>query len=249
VKARLFTIPASHPGWSARLMLEHKGIPYKRVDLVAVVSKPILRAAGFPGVTVPALRLDGTRVQGSREIARELDRVKPEPPLFPADPEQRAKVEQAEHWGDEVLQPVPRRIVWNLLGRDRSSIKTYLAGARLGMPVSMAAATAAPIVAAAAKFNKATDANVREDLHALPTMIDYVDELIAEGTIGGAQPNAADFQIATSVALLMTMEDVAPLIEGRPAADFARRIAPDFPGHAPKALPPDWVPSPAAPAA
>ena len=47
MKARLFTIPASHPGWTARLMLEHKGIAYSRIDLVAVVSKPILRAAGL----------------------------------------------------------------------------------------------------------------------------------------------------------------------------------------------------------
>ena len=243
MKTRLFTIPASHPSWTARLMLERKGIEYSRVDLVAVLSKPILRAAGFPGVTVPALRIDGTRVQGSREIARELDRIKPEPPLFPADPALRSKVEQAEHWGDEVLQPVPRRIVWNLLKRDRSPIKSYLAGARLGVPVSVAAATAAPIVAASAKFNEATDANVREDLRALPTQIDYVDELIAEGTIGGAEPNAADFQIAPSIALLMTMDDLRPLIEGRPAAELARRIVPAFPGRAPAALPPEWLPA------
>ena len=86
MKARLFTIPASHPGWTVRLMLERKGIPYSRIDLVAVLSKPILRAAGFPGVTVPAIRPDGRRTQGSRAIARELDRLVPEPPLFPDDP-------------------------------------------------------------------------------------------------------------------------------------------------------------------
>ncbi len=192
-------------------------------------------------MTVPALRIDGRRVQGTKAIARELDRIVPDPPLFPADPELRAKVEQAEHWGDDVFQPVPRRIIWNLLKRDRSPIKTYLAGARLGVPVSVAAATAAPIVAAAAKFNEATDENVREDLEALPTMIDHVDELIADGVIGGPEPNAADFQIATSVALLMTMDDLRPLIEGRPAGELARRIVPGFPGHAPKGLPPQWL--------
>jgi len=241
VNARLFTIPASHPGWSARLMLERKGIAYKRVDLIAVMSKPILRAAGFPGVTVPALKIEGKNVQGTGAIARELDRLVPEPPLLPADPAQRAKVEEAERWGDEVLQPVPRRIVWNLLKIDRSSIKTYLAGARVGVPVSVAAGTAAPIVAAAARFNEATDDNVRADLAALPGHIDHVDELIAAGVIGEAEPNVADFQIATSLALLMTMDDVRPLIEGRPAGELARRIAPDFPGHAPPALPREWL--------
>lgn len=239
--ARLFTIPASHPGWSARLMLERKGVPYKRVDLVAVLSKPILRAAGFPRMTVPALRIEGRRVQGTAAIAHELDRLVPEPRLFPVEPEARAKVEEAERWGDEVLQPVPRRIVWNLLQRDRSSIESYMEGARLGVPVSVAAATAAPIVALSARFNEATDERVRIDLSALPAHVDHVDELIAGGVIGGAEPNAADFQIATSVALLMTMDDLRPLFEGRPAGELAQRIAPDFPGHARAALPPEWL--------
>src|SRR5215218_9934270 len=95
-EAKLYVIPASHPSRSAMLMLERKGIPYKRVDLLPVVSKGILRALRFPGVTVPALKLNGNRIQGSREIARELDRVQPEPPLFPADPGERAAVEEVE---------------------------------------------------------------------------------------------------------------------------------------------------------
>ena len=75
MKARLFTIPASHPSWAARLMLERKGIAYKRVDLVEGIHRLVLRAARFPGVTVPALILDGRRIQGTGTIARELDRL------------------------------------------------------------------------------------------------------------------------------------------------------------------------------
>jgi glutathione S-transferase len=241
MKARLFTIPSSHPSWSARLMLEHKGIDYSRIDLVAVLSKPILRAAGFPGVTVPALRIDGRRVQGSRDIARELDRLVPEPALLPADPDLRTAVEEAEAWGDEVLQPVPRRIVWNALKRDRTPIRSYLAGARLGIPIRIAAATAAPIVAMAARFNNATDEHVRADIAALPAMLDRVDAYIADGVIGGDVPNAADFQIATSIALLLTIDDVRPAVEGRPAAALAARLVPGFPGRTPAILPAAWL--------
>jgi glutathione S-transferase len=237
MNARLFTIPASHPSWTARLMLDRKGIPYKRVDLVAAVHKPALRALGFASSTVPALRLDGRRVQGSREISRALDEVVPEPRLFPSDPAQRAKVEEAERWGDEVLQPVPRRIAWGILSRDRSPIRSYLEGSRLGIPTSIAAATSAPIVAVAARYNKADDAHVRADLEALPGLIDHVDSLIADGVIGGAEPNAADFQIATSIALLLTFDDIRPLITGRPAEELANRLAPAFPGHAGPTLP------------
>ena len=215
MKARLFTIPASHPGWTARLMLERKGIPYSRIDLVAVLSKPILRAAGFPGVTVPALRIDGRRIQGSREIARELDRIAPEPPLFPADPDARAKVEEAEAWGDEVLQDVARRLVWNLLSKDSGSIESYLEGARLGLPVPVAAKTAPPIAKLSARFNKADDAHAIADLAALPGLLDRIDGYVADGVIGGAEPNAADLQIAPSVALLMTLDDLRPAHRGR----------------------------------
>ena len=61
---------------------------------------------------MPALKIDGRKVQGSREIARALERLQPEPPLFPADPEQRAAVEEAERFGDEELQHPIRQILW-----------------------------------------------------------------------------------------------------------------------------------------
>ena len=62
--AKLYVIPASHSSRGAMLMLDRKGIPYKRVDLMPVISKGVLRAQRFPGVTVPALKIDGRRIQG-----------------------------------------------------------------------------------------------------------------------------------------------------------------------------------------
>ena len=61
---------------------------------------------------MPALKIDGDKVQGSRQIARELERLRPEPPLFPADPEKRAAVEEAERFGDEELQHPIRQMLW-----------------------------------------------------------------------------------------------------------------------------------------
>ena len=103
---------------------------------------------------MPALKLDGRRIQGSREIARELDQIQPEPPLFPADPAQRAAVEEAEAWGDDVFQQMPRRMIWWALKRDRAPLASYSEGARLGIPVGLAARTGAPIVALSARFNE-----------------------------------------------------------------------------------------------
>ena len=129
-RPELYVIPGSHPARTAAMMLERKGIPYKRVDLMPVISKGALRAVGFPGITVPALKIDGRKVQGTREIARELDRLRPEPPLFPADPERRAAVESAERWGDQTCnrrppdsleRPAARPIAARLLLRGRAA--------------------------------------------------------------------------------------------------------------------------------
>jgi glutathione S-transferase len=226
---------------TARLMLERKGIDYRRVDLMPVISKGVLRALRFPGITVPALRIDGRRVQGSREIARELDRLVPEPPLYPADPERRAAVEGAERFGDEELQAPTRRIVWNALYRDRSPLRSFAAGARLGIPIDLAVKTSSPIVALSVRFNQASDENVRADLAALPGMLDRIDGWIADGVLGGAEPNAADLQIATSLRLLMTMDDLRGAIEGRPAGELATRVVPDFPGRVPPIMPAAWL--------
>ena len=232
--ATLFGLPASHPALAAELMLRHKRVPYRRIDLVAGVHRPVLRLLGFGGITVPAIKLEGAKLQGTRQISRALDALVPSPPLFPEDPERSAAVAEAEAWGDEVLQPVPRRVIWNALKQDRSTIGSYLEGSRTGVPRPVALALAPGVAALARLLNRATDENVRRDLDALPGMIDRVDELIEAGVIGGAERNAADFQIATSLSLLLTMDDVRPLIEGRPAERLAREVVVSQPGHMPR---------------
>ncbi len=238
---KLYVIPASHPAMAARLMLEAKGIPYDRVDLMPVISKGALRAMRFPGVTVPALKLDGKKIQGTNAIARALDDYKPDPPIIPTDPVLKDKVREIEPWADDDLQMIARRTIWNALKRDRSPLRSYSEGARLGIPVGLAVKTAAPIVAASARFNNADDETVREGLAKLPDALEKIDSWIAAGTIGGKQPNLGDYQIAPSLRLMMTMDDLRPFIENRPAGKLAIDIVPDFPGNTPPILPPEWL--------
>lgn len=241
MKARLYVIPASHPSIATQLMLEHKGIPYKRTDLLPVISKGVLRAVGFPGITVPALKIDGDKVQGSRQIARELERLRPEPPLFPTDPERRAAVEEAERFGDEELQHPVRQILWWGIKKDKEPLRSYSEGAKLGAPLGLLMKTAAPIVALSARFNEADDENARKALEALPPMLDKIDVWVESGVLNSEKPNAADFQIAPSLGLAMTLDDLRPAIEGRPAAALAKRFVPNYPGRMPPVLPAEWL--------
>jgi glutathione S-transferase len=241
VKVRLYTIPGSHPGVAVQGMLAYKGIPFERTDLLPVISRGVVRVLGFPGPTVPAIKIGGRKVQGSREIARELDRLRPEPQLFPADPERRATVEEAERFGDEELQHPVRQIIWWGFQRDRAPLRSYAEGAKLGVPIGLAVRTAAPIIALEKRINEATDENVRADLGKFGSLLDRVDAWIEAGVLDGEELNAADFQIAPSLRLAMTMQDLRPLIDARPAGKLARRVVPHFAGDFPPVLPPAWL--------
>jgi glutathione S-transferase len=239
--ARLYVIPGSHPSYAAALMLEHKGIPFKRTDLMPVVSKGVLRMVGFPGITVPALKIGGDKVQGSRQIARELERLRPEPPLFPSEPAQRAKAEEAERFGDEELQHPIRQLLWWGFKQDKGPLRSYSEGAKIGVPIGLAVKTGGPLIALSARFNEASDENVRQALERLPALLDQVDAWIEDGTLGSEQLNVADFQIAPSIALAMTLDDLRPAIERRPAGALAKRVLPDYPGRMPAVLPAEWL--------
>lgn len=240
-QAKLFTIPASHPGYTTQLMLEFKGIEYKRVDLLPVVSRGILKAMGFPRLTVPAMKIAGEKVQGSREIARALDRICPEPSLLPVEGPAREAVLEAERLGDLELQHPIRQILWWVLSRNRECMGSFLEGSRIGIPTPIAVKTSAPLVWGSVYFDKADDMHVKKALTKLPGMLDKIDRYIEEGTMGGETRNAADFQIAPSLCLAMTTADLRPFIESRPCGKLALEILPDFPGDLPAALPTDWL--------
>jgi glutathione S-transferase len=240
VSAKLYSLALSHPSHAARLMLERKGIDHEVKDLMPGFHPPQLRLAGFRGGTVPALAIDGRKIQSSLAISRALDEIQPEPPLFSADPERRRAVEEAEAWGEREFQPVPRRIFRWSVGHN-ADLRTSLAKS-IGMPApSVAGAMNIPLARYFARKVGANDAGVRSDIVNLPALLDQVDALIAEGTIGGDRPNAADFQIGTTARVFLAFEDLAPLLEGRPAKEFALRILPHYPGRIPKVLPPEWL--------
>jgi glutathione S-transferase len=239
-KLKLYMFPGSNSVYTARLMLEHKGIEYKTVKLMIGPHTMRLLALGFPTMAVPALKIDGERVQGSRWIARALDELVPERPLFPADPVQRTAVEDAERWG-EGLQNATRRIFYCAARRDHSAFVSVMT-AEQGLVMRGVVRIAAPIVIRLATgLHRASDPYGREDLELLPERLDQIDAWIEEGLLDGPELNAADYQIAVNLSALMLADDVRPFIEGRPAAAFAHRVAPDYQGHIPAALPDEWL--------
>jgi len=239
---RLYGIPLSHPVLAVRGMLERKALPYRYVELLGGFHPPSLRALGFRGVTVPAIKLpDGRRVQGSLAIAQALEELVPEPSLYPAG-QARGAAQEAERWGESTLQPVPRRLIrWGL--RHQLSQRRWFADVASPLPApGVAAVLLSPIVPLFTHQVGATDQRVRADLGQLPELLDEVDRQLADGVIGGQELGAADYQIGASVRMLLAFADVGRLVAGRPAEALARRAVPDYPD-IPAALPPEWLPA------
>jgi glutathione S-transferase len=247
----LYVIPGSHACRSAMLMLEHKRVPYRRVDVVTLLHPLVVRLHGFDAGgqtrvaggrrtlglrlgdrfgTVPALAANGHRISTNHGIARFLDERHPQPPLFPADPERRAAVEEAERWANDTLQMAARRIPGAALVRDPAAFSRSSGDGRLGYLFYKQALTRRLILPRILRGIFASDpAAERELLAQLPPKLDRIDAWIADGTLGGAQLNAADFMVAPSLALILYRPDVMPMFEGRPALELVDRLLPEPP--------------------
>jgi glutathione S-transferase len=238
---KLYMFPGSNACLTGRLMLDHKGIDYKLVKLPPGMHAFMMLALGFETMGVPAIKWHGRRVQGTRSMSRALDELVPERPLFPADPTRRKAVEEAERWGEE-LQNATRRVFYAAARRDRKAFASVIIADRaLPMRVFLRVG-AGLIIRLASGAHRATEDAAREDLALLPERLDQIDAWIAEGRLGGAELNAADFQIAVNVSGMLSFEDLAPLVAGRPAAALARRVLPEYGGHIGRVLPNEWLP-------
>jgi len=246
---KLYVIPGSHACRSAMLMLEHKQVPYRRVDILTLMHPIVVRLHGFDAGgqtrsaggrrtlglrlgdrlgTVPALAANGDRISTNHGIARFLDERHPEPPLIPADPEQRAAVEEAERWANETLQMAARRIPGAAVTREPAAFARGAGGGRLGYLLYKRELTRRLLVPRILSGVFAASPKAERDpVTELPAMLDRVDAWIGEGVLGGAQLNVADLMVAPSLALILYRPDVMPMFEGRPALELVDRLLPE----------------------
>ena len=245
---RLYWMAISHPSQAVRKMLELKEAEFKSVDVVPLTQRVHLRLAGFRGGTVPAIRFeDGSRAQGSRDISRALEERWPEPALFPAEPEQRRRVEEAERWGDERLQPVPRRVA-RFGALTNTGVRRWAAAAMPIQGAELLVRSSGPVIRYYGRTVEADgrlgdEAGVRDDLRRLPELLDHADALLADGTLALDPPNAATLQVLSSVRTLLALADLRELVEGHACAQPAYELFSDYPGALPRFLPREWLPA------
>jgi glutathione S-transferase len=218
--------------------LKSKGLEYEKVALPMPHTEEMERIYGPGNGTVPGMLVDGEPVHRSIAILERLEQLEPDPPLYP-EPIADA-VRQAERWGDDELQDLGRRLPWGALHFRPEAMGSFGGAGQLD---PAGTDYAIRVLRGMWKYHRISAERLASDLEGLPAKLDHIDALVGDGMIGGAGPNAADFQIGATLRVLLTVGDLQPLLEGRPAEDLARRWFPDYAGEVPAgAFPAGWVP-------
>lgn len=237
----LHAVPYSHPCIAVSAALDRYGLEYETVAMVSGQhGDEIERIYGEGKRTVPGLLVDGEPVHGTIPVFERLDELAAEADLYPeavAD-----EVRAAERGLAEDLQTAGRLLIFGSMHFRPESMGTF-AGAGTLNPKGTDFAI--KMVRGAWRYIGITAERLAAELEQLPGLLDAADELVSRGVIGGEQPTAADFQIGSSLRMLLAIGDVRPLIEGRPCASVAERwfesATADIPAGA---FPVDWVPAP-----
>jgi len=202
-------------------MLEHKGMPFRRVNFPPGPHRLLVRVMGFKGDRVPAVKFaDGRRAQGTRELPRVLDELMPEPRLVPDDP----RALHAEAWADEVLQQWARRMVAGAGSRDPDALAGRGAGGRLDALLTRHERPRRLVARAVLTAFRVTKEQQQDDLERTPQLLDRVDAWIEEGVLNGRELRSADFAVASSLALVEYIVALQPELHRRPARKLLDRV-------------------------
>jgi glutathione S-transferase len=110
----LWQIEISHYNEKARWALDYKRIPHKRRAPLPGFTGPVaLALTRGDQRRMPVLRLDGRAIGDSTAIIAALEQYMPEPPLYPAEQDDRDRALALEEYFDEEVAPEVRRFVWH----------------------------------------------------------------------------------------------------------------------------------------
>jgi glutathione S-transferase len=219
--ATLYGIPGSHAVRTGELMVEHKGIDFRRVNFPPGPHRVLVRVMGFKGDRVPAVKFeDGRRAQGTRELPRVLDELVPEPRLVPDDP----RALEAERWADHVLQQWARRMVASAGAHDPDALAGRGAEGRLGVLLMGHDVPRRVVARAVLMVFRANKEQLRQDRERTGEILDQVDAWIADGVLNGDELRSPDLAVASSLALVEYIVALQPELRRRPLNELVERV-------------------------
>lgn len=107
----LYHFRVSHYNEKVRWVLDYKRWPHRRKTLIPGFHIPRARLLSGQNM-LPVLRLGERTLHDSSTILAELERLRPDPPLFPSDEGERRRALEIEAWYDDPVAPDLRRLFW-----------------------------------------------------------------------------------------------------------------------------------------
>jgi glutathione S-transferase len=196
----LWHLKVSNYNEKARWALDHKRVPHVRRAAVPGRHRAIARRL-TGGTTFPVLVLDGEAIGDSTRIIEVLERRYPDPPLYPADPEERRRALEIEDFFDEELGPYTRLLVVHHMLPDADlTLGAFFPD--FSVPRRIAARAAFPAVrrrmAAALAIDDRTVGRAFEKVRAAGER--FRTELQPSGYLVGERFTVADLSLAALVA-------------------------------------------------
>jgi glutathione S-transferase len=116
----------SHYNEKARWALDYKRVPHVRRAVHAGFHRGTARRVSG-GDTLPVLVFGDRAIGDSTRIIAELERLHPEPPLYPADPQERGRALDLEDFFDEEFGPYTRLLIFHHLQPDADlMVQTFM---------------------------------------------------------------------------------------------------------------------------
>jgi glutathione S-transferase len=126
----LIQLDISHYSEKVRWALDYKQVPHIRRSPLPGSHIPISYAlTRGKSVYLPLLQLDGRTIADSTAIIAAIEKRYPDPPLYPADPEQRRRALALEDFFDEELGPAARLLPFHELTNEPAMFAAVAAAA------------------------------------------------------------------------------------------------------------------------
>ena len=121
----LYQFELSHYSEKVRLILDYKGLEYRKIEVTPGVGQvELLQKSGSR--QVPVLKDGSTYIADSTEIAFYLERKYPEMPILPEDPLARGQCLLMEEWADESIALKGRKAFIGALNQNQSLRASFL---------------------------------------------------------------------------------------------------------------------------
>jgi glutathione S-transferase len=195
----LWHISFSNYNEKARWALDYKRVRY-RLRGAPLGLHPLYAWRLGGGRTFPLLQLDGEPIGDSTRIIAELERRRPEPPLYPDDPAERARALELEDFFDERAGHEVRRVALEHAGRDRDFAAAAAVPGAGALRLAAFKLAAIPMGVAMRRYYGVDDGAVTRAWEGIEEAIDrFRRELQPSGYLAGSRFSVADLTFAALV--------------------------------------------------